>query len=80
MIKTISSKKPISKSLLYPSKESFIVKKFGDHWEIHDLSLSDILGVGKSKKAKKPIGVAPKKSMTAKTPKKTTDIKDGGEK
>ena len=55
MKKNIKGKKTISDSLLYPSKEQFIVKKFGDKWAKLGLSLGEILGIkGKVKKEKLP--------------------------
>ncbi|MFW9781521.1 MAG: hypothetical protein ACFFFB_04470, partial [Candidatus Heimdallarchaeota archaeon] len=53
MKKEIKGKKSISDSLLYPSKEEYMVKKFGDHWEELGLSLKKLLGV-EDKKKKKP--------------------------
>ncbi|MFX1274702.1 MAG: LamG-like jellyroll fold domain-containing protein [Promethearchaeota archaeon] len=53
LIKAISSESNISDSLMYPSKEAFIAKKFADNWKIHDLSLSEIMGIGKGKRSKK---------------------------
>ncbi len=52
MKKSIKGNKAISDSLLYPSKEEFIVKKLGDKWEAIGLSLEDILGVKEKKKMK----------------------------
>ncbi|KKN19730.1 hypothetical protein LCGC14_0942720, partial [marine sediment metagenome] len=55
MKKEIKGKKTISESLLYPSKEEFIVKKFGDKWGKLGLSIEEILGIkGKVKKIKLP--------------------------
>lgn len=54
MKKEIKSKKVIPESLLYPSKEQYIVKNLGDKWEALGLSLGDILGV-KRKKGKRII-------------------------
>jgi len=55
MKKNIKGKKTISDSLLYPSKEQFIVKKFGDKWAKLGLSLGEILGIkGKVKKENLP--------------------------
>ena len=48
----VKSKKDIAESLLYPPKEEFIVKMFGDRWEKLGLSLEDILGL-EAKKGKK---------------------------
>ncbi len=44
MSKNIKGRKSISDSLLYPSKEEYIIKKLGDKWETLDLSLEEILG------------------------------------
>ncbi|MFX0047087.1 MAG: LamG-like jellyroll fold domain-containing protein [Candidatus Hermodarchaeota archaeon] len=44
MSKDIKGRKLISDSLLYPSKEEYIIKKLGDKWESLDLSLEEILG------------------------------------
>ncbi len=53
MKKDIKGKKSISDSLLYPSKEAYIGKKFGDKWAKLGLSLEEILGIkGKVKKEK----------------------------
>ena len=54
MQKSIKGKKPISDSLLYPSKEEFLVKQLGDKWEMLGLSLPKILGIGDKKKKKLP--------------------------
>lgn len=54
MKKNIKGKKAISDSLLYPSKEEYIVKKLGDKWEDIGLSLGDIMGVKGKKKKKLP--------------------------
>ncbi|MCK4285337.1 MAG: hypothetical protein KAX18_04005, partial [Candidatus Lokiarchaeota archaeon] len=50
MKKEIKGKKSISDSLLYPSKEEFLVKKLGDKWGMLGLSLQKILGTGDTKK------------------------------
>ncbi|MFX0180721.1 MAG: hypothetical protein ACFE78_11055, partial [Candidatus Hodarchaeota archaeon] len=50
----IKSKKTISESLLYPSKEEYIVKKVGNKWEILGLSLGDVLGVERKKGKRLP--------------------------
>jgi hypothetical protein len=51
MCKVIKGRKLISDSLLYPSKDEYIIKRFGDRWEMLDLSLSDIFGLeGKKRK------------------------------
>jgi len=56
MKKDIKRQKLISESLLYPTKEAYIVKKFGDKWEKLGLSLEEILGIkGKVKKEKLPM-------------------------
>jgi len=52
MKKNIKGKKIISESLLYPSKEEYIVKKLGDKWEMMGLSLDDMIGVKEKKKKK----------------------------
>ncbi len=52
MQSTIKSRKSISESLLYPTKESYIVKQLGDKWETLGLSLEEILGI-ETKKGKK---------------------------
>ncbi len=54
MSKNIKGKKSISDSLLYPSKEDYIVKRLGDKWEMLDLSLEEILGIDTKKKKKLP--------------------------
>jgi hypothetical protein len=54
MSKNIKGRKSISDSLLYPSKEEYIIKKLGDKWELLDLSLVDILGVSTKKKKNLP--------------------------
>lgn len=54
MGKNIKGRKLISDSLLYPSKEEYIIKKLGDKWETLDLSLEEILGLGAKKKKNLP--------------------------
>ena len=54
MSKNIRGRKSISDSLLYPSKNEFIVKKLGDRWDVLGLSLDDILGLDSKKKKKLP--------------------------
>jgi len=54
MSKDIKGKKSISDSLLYPSKEEFIIKRLGDKWEMLGLSLEEILGIDTKKKKKLP--------------------------
>jgi hypothetical protein len=54
MSKNIKGKKSISDSLLYPSKEEYIIKKLGDKWETLDLSLEEILGHSTKKKKSLP--------------------------
>jgi hypothetical protein len=54
MSKNIKGKKSISDSLLYPSKEEYIIKKLGDKWEMLDLSLEEILGHSTKKKKNLP--------------------------
>jgi len=51
MKKEIKGKKSISDSLLYPSKEDYMVKQLGEKWELLGLSLQKALGIeGKKKK------------------------------
>ncbi len=57
MSKNIKGKKSISDSLLYPSKEDYIVKRLGDKWEMLGLSLEEILGFDTKKKKKLPESV-----------------------
>ncbi len=52
MKSNIKGRKSISDSLLYPSKDEYIIKRLGDKWEMLGLSLEDILGI-ESKKRKK---------------------------
>ena len=52
MKKNIKRKKSISESLLYPTKDEYLVKKLGEKWEAIGLSLDDVMGV-KGKKSKK---------------------------
>ena len=54
MSKNIKGRKSISDSLLYPSKNEFIVKKLGDRWEVLGLSLDEILGLETKRKKKLP--------------------------
>jgi hypothetical protein len=54
MKKEIKSKKSISDSLLYPSKEEFLVKQLGDRWDMLGLSLNKVLGLEGKKKKKLP--------------------------
>ncbi|MFX1375835.1 MAG: hypothetical protein ACFFA0_08490 [Promethearchaeota archaeon] len=49
MKSVIKSKKSISESLTYPSKEDYIIKKLGDRWGIIGLSIEDTLGQEKKK-------------------------------
>ena len=56
MKSNIKGRKSISDSLLYPSKEEYIIKRLGDKWEMLGLSLEDILGIG-SKKRKKTLEI-----------------------
>jgi hypothetical protein len=60
MKKEIKGRKSISESLLYPSKEEYIVKKFGDKWAMLGLSLEDILGLSDKKRKKLPESTEPK--------------------
>jgi hypothetical protein len=50
MSKNIKGRKTISDSLLYPSKEEYVIKKLGDKWETLGLSLEEILGHSTKKK------------------------------
>lgn len=52
MSKNIKGRKIISDTLLYPSKEEYIVKMLGDKWDMLDLSLEEILGINAKKKKK----------------------------
>ena len=52
MKKNIKGKKSISVSLLYPTKDKYIVKKLGENWEKIGLSLADIIDV-KGKRSKR---------------------------
>ena len=52
MKKEIKSKKNISESLLYPSKEEYLTKQLESKWEILGLSLEKILGTDRDKKKK----------------------------
>jgi hypothetical protein len=54
MKKDIKGKKSISDSLLYPSKEEYMVKRLGDRWEMLGLSLQNVLGIGGKKKKSLP--------------------------
>ena len=53
MKSNIQGRKSISESLLYPSKNEYIVKKLGEKWEELGIDLGDILGIDltKGKKA-----------------------------
>lgn len=54
MKKNIKGKKSISESLLYPTKDEYIVKKLGTKWEEIGLSLDDLMGITGKKKKKLP--------------------------
>ncbi len=54
MSKNIKGKKTISDSLLYPSKEEYIIKKLGDKWESLGLSLEEISGHSTKKRKNIP--------------------------
>jgi len=58
--KLIKGRKSISESLLYPSKDEFVVKKLGDKWEMLGLSLDEILGIDTKKKKVLPEYTEPK--------------------
>jgi len=49
MKKAMKQRGEISESLLYPSKEEYMVKILGDKWEALGLSLEDILGIERKK-------------------------------
>jgi hypothetical protein len=55
MSKNIKGRKTISDSLLYPSKEEYVIKKLGDKWETLGLSLEEILGHSTKKNLPKDI-------------------------
>jgi hypothetical protein len=57
--KTIKSSDEIDASILYPSKETYIISAVGDKWKPLGLSLESILGL-KIKKSKKIIRSIPK--------------------
>jgi hypothetical protein len=50
MKKEIKGRKSISESVLYPSKDEYMVNKLGDNWEMIGLSLKNTLGVEDKKK------------------------------
>ena len=54
MSKNIKGRKSIPDSILYPTKEEYVVKELGDKWEMLGLSLVDILGVERKKGKKLP--------------------------
>ena len=54
MKKEIKGKNTISESLLYPSKDEYIVKLLGDRWDVLGLSLQKILGIEDKKSIKLP--------------------------
>ncbi len=54
MKKEIKGRNTISEKNLYPVKEEFIAKKYGDDWNVLGLSLKDILGVSQKKGKKLP--------------------------
>jgi len=54
MSKNIKGKKIVSDSLLYPSKEQYIIKKLGDKWEMLGLSLEEIYGLEGKKQKRLP--------------------------
>ncbi|MHA1478124.1 MAG: hypothetical protein ACTSPU_07990, partial [Promethearchaeota archaeon] len=57
MSKNIKGRKTISDSLLYPSKEEYVIKKLGDKWETLGLSLEEILGHSTKKNLPKDIDI-----------------------
>ncbi len=54
MKKEIKGRKSISDSLLYPSKEEYILKEQGDKWDMIGLSLGSILGIDTKRKKTMP--------------------------
>ncbi|MFX1278109.1 MAG: LamG domain-containing protein [Promethearchaeota archaeon] len=50
MKKDIKGRKTISESLLYPSKEEYMVRQLGDRWDLLGLSMRDVLGIESKKK------------------------------
>lgn len=54
MKKSIKKKKSISESLLYPTKEEYIAKKFGDNWDMLGLSRQEMFGSEYTRKKKLP--------------------------
>ncbi|MFW9874456.1 MAG: carboxypeptidase-like regulatory domain-containing protein, partial [Candidatus Thorarchaeota archaeon] len=60
--KNIKGNKPIPESLLYPSKEEYLVKWLGDRWEFLGLSLQRVLGLESKKKKAVPEAIGEFKS------------------
>ncbi len=54
MSKAIDGRQQIQESLLYPTKEEYIVKNLGDKWESLGLNLKDILGIEIKKEKQLP--------------------------
>jgi len=52
MKKLIKGRKSIPDSLLYPTKEEYIVKMFEDRWDMLGLSLKDVMGLELKQKRK----------------------------
>ena len=75
MKKVIKGKKTISESLLFPSKDDYIVKQLGDKWDMLGLSLQKILGIEKIKKKKLPETRV--KLKEEKMPKKSSESSGG---
>jgi hypothetical protein len=75
MKKEIKGKKSISESLLYPSKEEYIVKQLGDKWNVLGLSLKEILGIeDKKKRELTKLPVKEDKVKKKKTPDSASNI------
>ena len=52
MRKDIKGKKSIAETLLYPSKDEYVVKQLGDKWDMLGLSLQKVMGIEAKKKKK----------------------------
>ena len=83
MKKEIKRKKNISESLLYPSKDEYIIKQLGEKWDILGLSLQKILGIESKRKKKLPETIVDLKKDNKKknSPKSSIEIEfpNGGE-
>ena len=77
MKKAIKGSELISESLLYPSKEEFTVKKYGDKWEFLGISLESVLGIERKKMEMTPeIKDVPKPSLGKKMRNLYNNIKE----